>query len=71
MTESASIARYIAEKHSLHDIYPIDPVKRHKIDSMMDFHLTTILPGFSGYLGKVKIYPALGAGPVPKRSERV
>ena len=38
MIESASVLRYLAQKHGLEDVYPADPKQRHRVDAMLDFN---------------------------------
>ncbi|MET3790803.1 glutathione S-transferase family protein [Aquamicrobium terrae] len=57
--ESASIVRYLGARYGSEQFWPVDPLKRAKLDQWSDWTKTTLVPAF---LGKVFL-PIISAKP--------
>jgi glutathione S-transferase len=74
LVESASILRYIADKHSISEqgnyLYPYKPEGRYRVDMIMDFNGTTLRPKLVGAIKALVLGPMMRGTPVPNEETK-
>ena len=68
--ESASILRYLANKHKKHEFWPEDLIERQKADAGLDFNGTTVRPGLSTALREIVVGPTFFGAPAPTEERK-
>ncbi len=68
--ESASILRYLANKHKAHAFWPEDLIERQKADAGLDFNGTTVRPGLSGPFAQIVVAPTFFGAPAPSEEKK-